>query len=81
MTAAAFGVYGCPHTIAATSLAADRMVGEPLARACRVDARSLARELAIPEEKLGRLLVVEDAARALESGGVMPINSGVEQAR
>ena len=47
----------------------------------RVDARRLSRELAVPEEKLGRLLVVEDAARALESCGVMPINSGVEQAR
>lgn len=81
VTAAGFGVFGCPHTIAAASLAADRMVGQPLARASRVEARDLARELAIPEEKLGRLLVVEDAARALESGGPMPINSGVEQVR
>ncbi|MFO1378138.1 MAG: aminotransferase class V-fold PLP-dependent enzyme [Steroidobacteraceae bacterium] len=81
VTATAFGAFGCPHTLAAASLAADRMVGEPLARACRVDARRLSRELAVPEEKLGRLLVVEDAARALESCGVMPINSGVEQAR
>lgn len=79
--AAGFGVFGCPHTIAAASLAASRMVGQPLARASRVEAPALARELAVPEEKLGRLLVVEDAARALESGGPMPINSTVELLR
>ncbi len=65
VTAAGFGAFGCPHTLAAASLVADRMVGQPLAAATRVEPRALARELGVPADKLGRLLVVEDAARSL----------------
>lgn len=65
VVAAGFGAFGCPHTLAASSLVADRMIGQPLAVAVRVEPRALARELGVPENKLGRLLVVEDAARNL----------------
>ena len=69
VTAAGFGAFGCPHTLAAASLVADRMVGQPLATAVRVEPRALARDLGVPEDKLGRLLVVEDAARSLAPSG------------
>jgi NifU-like protein involved in Fe-S cluster formation len=65
VVAARFGVFGCPHLLAAASLAASRMTGRSVAEARRVDARALAAELGVPAEKLGRLLVVEDAAAAL----------------
>jgi len=61
-----FLAWGCPHVLAAAALAAGRLgggeAGEP---AARCEAASLARELDAPAEKMGRLLVVEDAGRAL----------------
>ena len=56
-----FRAWGCPHTLAAASLAAAELAaggGVP-------DARRLARELDAPAWKMGRLLVVEDAMQAL----------------
>lgn len=60
-----FRAYGCPHTLAAASLVAGRLRGAPLAAASSIDALGIARELDAPAEKMGRLLVVEDALRAL----------------
>ncbi|HET8691426.1 MAG TPA: iron-sulfur cluster assembly scaffold protein [Steroidobacteraceae bacterium] len=58
-----FRAWGCPHTLAAAALAAERLAtGGELP-----DARGLARELEAPAEKLGRFLVVEDAIQALMS--------------
>jgi hypothetical protein len=57
--------FGCPHTLAAAALAVRALRALPLERAQAIDAASLARELDAPREKLGRLLVVEDALRAL----------------
>lgn len=59
-----FHVFGCPHTIAAASLLAERLEGQPLAALQRDWARQLADRLAVPEEKMGRLLVLEDALKA-----------------
>jgi NifU-like protein involved in Fe-S cluster formation len=56
-----FLAWGCPHTLAAASLAAAELAagtGAP-------GARHLARELDVPAGKMGRLLVVEDAIQAL----------------
>jgi NifU-like protein involved in Fe-S cluster formation len=64
----AFRAFGCPHTLAGAALAALRVRARPLADALSVDAASLARELDAPAEKMGRLLVVEDALRALLRG-------------
>lgn len=57
-----FQAWGCPHTLAAAALARAILLteGRPLP-----DAARLARELEVPAEKMGRLLVVEDAAKAL----------------
>ena len=57
----AFRAWGCPHTLAAAALVASRMKGERVAAPAAFDAQSLAAELDAPPEKLGRLLVVEDA--------------------
>lgn len=60
-----FLAWGCPHVLAAAALAADRLARGATDLDSRCDAASLARELDAPPEKLGRLLVVEDAGRAL----------------
>ena len=63
-----FRAFGCPHTLAAAALAASKLAAAGPADASPVDARALARELDVPAEKLGRLLVVEDAIHALLAG-------------
>jgi cysteine desulfurase len=61
---ARFTAYGCPHTVAVTSWLCEVLEG------ARVDAgppgtpAEWAERLEVPAEKLGRLLVVEDALRA-----------------
>lgn len=65
-----FRAWGCPHTLAAAALIASRLPGMGIGNEGAFDAQRLARELGAPAEKLGRLLVVEDAlsgmlARAL----------------
>ncbi|MGB5131385.1 MAG: iron-sulfur cluster assembly scaffold protein [Steroidobacteraceae bacterium] len=66
----AFRAWGCPHTLAAAALVATRLQGQSIQAPAAFDAQNLAAELDAPPEKLGRLLVVEDAragmlARAL----------------
>lgn len=63
-----FQAFGCPHTLAAASLAAARLRGAALAALPTLDAVELGRELEAPAEKRGRLLVVEDAWQDLLAG-------------
>lgn len=65
IVAARFRAWGCPHVLAACALAAERLEGHALGQASGVDAATLAADLEAPAEKLGRLLVVEDAVTAL----------------
>ncbi len=65
---AAFRAWGCPHVIAASALVAGRLAGRPLA-AAGFEVQALAAELDLPPAKLGRLLVVQDAAASLASLG------------
>lgn len=60
-----FQAWGCPHVLAAAALAAGWLAGEAGDQGARCEAARLARELDAPAEKMGRLLVVEDAGRAL----------------
>jgi NifU-like protein involved in Fe-S cluster formation len=62
--AARFQAYGCPHTLAAASLVADWLEGQSVAAARGLDVRSLCAELAVPIDKLGKLLRIEDALAA-----------------
>ncbi len=60
-----FRAWGCPHLLAAAALAAERLRGSAIASPPGCDALLLAGELDVPAEKLGRLLLVEDAWREL----------------
>jgi nitrogen fixation NifU-like protein len=60
-----FEVYGCPHCIAAGSLLSERLQGATQDELRRWSWREAAAELEFPPEKRGRLLVLEDAVRAL----------------
>jgi NifU-like protein involved in Fe-S cluster formation len=62
--AARFAVFGCPHTVAAASLVAERLEGQSVSAAARLDVRALQAELGVPVEKLGKLLRIEDALAA-----------------
>jgi NifU-like protein involved in Fe-S cluster formation len=63
VAAVAFRAYGCPHVLAACSLAAERLAGAPVRALAELAAKDLAAALDVPPEKLGRLLIVEDALR------------------
>jgi NifU-like protein involved in Fe-S cluster formation len=58
-----FQAYGCPHVIAACSRTTERLSGEPVAAAFALEPRDLMGELEVPVEKLGRLLILQDALR------------------
>jgi NifU-like protein involved in Fe-S cluster formation len=58
-----FRAYGCPHAIAAASWAAEAAEGRRLSNTGWFNALELAKMLAVPDYKLGVLLVVEDALR------------------
>jgi NifU-like protein involved in Fe-S cluster formation len=62
--AAAFDVFGCPDTIAAAQCVAERLIGMRLDEFDGLGVRALAAELAIPTDKLGKLLRIEDAVQA-----------------
>jgi NifU-like protein involved in Fe-S cluster formation len=65
--AVSFEVFGCPHTVAAASWLAEHLQGKPLERLTRWNAHELAAALEIPIEKIGKLLVLEDALGACRS--------------
>jgi len=62
---ARFEAYGCPHCVAAGSWLAESLVGADRERVQRWTWRDLADALEIPTAKRGRLLILEDAVRAL----------------
>ena len=62
--AARFAAFGCPHTVAAASRAAEWLEGRLAGDVARLDMRAIERELAVPVEKLGKLLRIEDAVAA-----------------
>jgi NifU-like protein involved in Fe-S cluster formation len=62
---ARFEAYGCPHCVAAGSWLAESLIGADRDRVQHWSWRELADALAIPTAKRGRLLILEDAVRAL----------------
>jgi NifU-like protein involved in Fe-S cluster formation len=61
---ARFQARGCPHTLATASWLATQLAGR---RRCAVQPgspREWAQALGVPVEKLGRLLLIEDALHA-----------------
>ena len=62
--AARFKAYGCPHTLAVADGLTRRLPGRSRVEGLPGNPAEWAEELQVPVEKLGRLLVVEDALRA-----------------
>jgi cysteine desulfurase len=58
---ARFQALGCPHTVATASWLAKQLAGRKRAAAQPGSPAEWARTLAVPVEKLGRLLIIEDA--------------------
>jgi len=61
---ARFLAFGCPHTIAVAAWVAEQAAGRPASAELPQPVDALRRSFEVPVEKLGRLLVVEDAWRA-----------------
>ena len=70
-----FQIYGCPHAVATASLVAERVLGQPAAALGDIRPRAILEELEVPVDKLGRLLVIEDAAQACR----MAIEQGMKE--
>jgi NifU-like protein involved in Fe-S cluster formation len=60
-----FRAWGCPHFIAAAERLCARYEGRAAADLESAGANEFMQSLGIPVEKTGRILVIEDAARAL----------------
>ena len=60
-----FRVWGCPHLIAATEAFCEQAAGKPLSALANWSMRELMQTLAVPVEKTGRILVLEDAIHEL----------------
>jgi cysteine desulfurase len=61
---ARFSAYGCPHTLAVTAWLCEMLEGSRINPGMAGKPADWAEKFAVPPEKLGRLLVVEDALRA-----------------
>ena len=62
-----FEAYGCPHFVAAADWHAERLEGRPSAMLAEPDTVGARKALDVPTEKLGKLLVIEDALAACAS--------------
>ncbi len=60
-----FRAWGCPHLIAAAAAFCTGYKGQKVAHLQEFSASGLMQTLAVPVEKTGRILVLEDAVRSL----------------
>jgi NifU-like protein involved in Fe-S cluster formation len=56
-----FLAFGCPHTIAVAAWLTEQARGQPAVRALPQTVQQLSERFAVPIEKMGRLLIIEDA--------------------
>jgi len=61
---ARFSAYGCPHTVAIAAWLCETLQGARIGDPLPGSPTDWAEKFAVPAEKLGRLLIVEDALRA-----------------
>jgi len=61
----AYRAWGCPHLIAALELACETLVNQPVQSLENFDSADITQNLAVPTEKTGRILLVEDALATL----------------
>ena len=62
-----YRVFGCPHTIAAAEWAAEHFETAAVGAADPFPVDEIIEKLGVPVEKTGRILLLEDAFRALEA--------------
>lgn len=65
LSAIRFRVWGCPHLIAAAEWVCRHFEGGPVSALEISPAARIMDDLAVPTEKTGRILVLEDAIRSL----------------
>ncbi len=70
-----FLAFGCPHVIAACQWVAERAIGLALEPRLPESVQALRTRFEVPVEKLGRLLIVEDAWGAAVRGAVLRRNA------
>jgi NifU-like protein involved in Fe-S cluster formation len=61
---ARFLAFACPHTVAVAAWLAEQSIGRAPQREMPRSVAALREQFAVPVEKLGRLLIVEDAWKA-----------------
>jgi nitrogen fixation NifU-like protein len=61
----AYRAWGCPHLIAALELVCETLVNRPVQSLENFDSADITQNLAVPTEKSGRILLVEDALATL----------------
>ena len=64
IVAIGFRTWGCPYSVAASSLAAERLQGQAVQALGEFNPLELAPLLDLPPERRGRLLCIEDALRS-----------------
>ena len=60
-----FRAWGCPHVLAAAEAVCAQHEAQPVSDLEQFSAAELMQSLAVPVEKSGRILVIEDAVRSL----------------
>lgn len=65
IAAVGWSAYGCPHALAAASWTSEWLAGREVAEVSEFDWRKVLQSLDIPENKSGKLLLLEDAVKAL----------------
>lgn len=65
ISALRFRAYGCPHVIAACEWIGSRFEGQPVSALEAFETGQIMADLAVPAEKTGRILVIEDTVRSL----------------
>lgn len=61
LTAARFLAFACPHTIAVSAWLAEQSVGRAVTRTLPESVQELRDRFDVPVDKMGRLLIIEDA--------------------
>ncbi len=62
-----FRALGCPHVIAAAELFCQQFQGRSIAALEQFETGQIMQQLAVPVEKTGRILVLEDTVRSLRA--------------
>lgn len=76
LSALRFRTFGCPHLVAAAEAFCAGVEGQPVAALRTPQVPALMERLAVPVEKTGRLLLLENAAEALARELLESFNDG-----